>query len=299
MIVIDQLPKIRGEYRQDADMAKFCWFQVGGRASALYKPKDIEDLQYFLSELPDAIPYFVFGVGSNILIPDEGFEGVMIRLGREFNTMTLSDTHQIQVGAATLDIHIADYACAAQIAGLEFLTGIPGTFGGALAMNAGAYGTEIQDVLVSARAINRAGELREFPVHEIGYQYRSKTLAPEWIFVDGKLQGTQGEQSHIQARIEEIQKSRTDTQPIRSKTGGSTFRNPPGHKAWQLIDQAGCRGLQIGGAMVSPMHCNFFINTGTATASDLLTLITTVKKRVYDKTGIELQEEIKIIGQNF
>lgn len=296
MSLIKRLPTVRGEFRENANLAKFCWFQVGGQVEVLYKPKDIEDLQVFMRDLGDDIPYFVFGVGSNLLIRDSGFTGVAIRLGREFNFAHKLDNNIIHVGAATLDINVAEFAKESGVAGLEFFAGIPGTIGGALAMNAGAYGSETKDVLISARAVNRSGELREFEAHELGYHYRGKALEGEWIFVDAKFKGAAGKREDIAEKIGQIQTARNSTQPVRSRTGGSTFKNPDGHKAWQLIDQAGCRGLIVGGAQVSDLHCNFFINLGDATASDLLNLIEIVKERVYKTSGVVLEEEIKIIG---
>jgi UDP-N-acetylmuramate dehydrogenase len=296
MSLINSLPKVRGDYRENANLAKFCWFQVGGAAAVLYKPKDIEDLQVFMGNLSKDIPYFVFGVGSNLLIRDSGFEGVAIRLGREFNfAHKMSDT-EIRAGAATLDLNLAEFACESEISGLEFFSGIPGTVGGALAMNAGAYGSETKDVLISTRAVNRNGELKEFRIHELGYRYRGKDLSEEWIFVDAKFQGAKGNKAEIAKEISNIQSARSSTQPIRAKTSGSTFKNPENMKAWQLIDAAGCRGLTIGGAQVSELHCNFFLNLGNATAEDLLNLITEVKERVYKTSGIMLSEEIKFIG---
>ncbi|MDF3047597.1 MAG: murB [Candidatus Midichloriaceae bacterium] len=296
MSLIARLPKVRGTIREDVNLAKFCWFQVGGTASALYKPQDTDDLQFFLKNLDPEIPFFVFGVGSNMLISDQGFPGVAIRLGREFNYAHKIGEDELVVGAATLDVNLAEFACGNSIAGLEFLSGIPGTIGGALAMNAGAYGSEIKDVLISAHAINKAGELRELSVADLGYFYRGNSLEGDWVFVDAKLKGKVGNKQEIEERIKQIQVERNATQPVRSKTGGSTFKNPEGHKAWQLIDGAGCRGLRIGDAQVSELHCNFFLNLGNATASDLLNLINEVKERVYKKSGIMLKEEIKIVG---
>ncbi len=295
MSLIKRLPQVRGEYRENANLAKFCWFQVGGAAAVLYKPKDVEDLQFFMRNLSSDIPYFVFGVGSNLLIHDDGFEGVAIRLGREFNFANKVSDTEIHAGAATLDVNLAEFSCQSEVARLEFFAGIPGTVGGALAMNAGAYGSETKDVLISARAVSRSGELREFQTGDLGYHYRGKSLEGEWVFVDAKFQGAPGTEAEIAEKIAQIQSARNSTQPVRSRTGGSTFKNPEGLKAWQLIDEAGCRGLIIGGAQVSELHCNFFINLGDATALDLLNLISEVKERVYKKSGIMLDEEIKLI----
>ncbi|MCE2992387.1 MAG: UDP-N-acetylmuramate dehydrogenase [Candidatus Jidaibacter sp.] len=296
MSLIARLPKVKGSLRENVNLAKFCWFQVGGIASALYKPQDVADLQFFLKNLDPGIPFFIFGVGSNMLISDKGFPGVAIRLGREFNYAHKITEDELVVGAATLDVNLADFACEHSIAGFEFLSGIPGTIGGALAMNAGAYGSEIKDILISARAVNKDGELREFGVADLGYFYRGNSLGGDWFFVDARLKGRAGNKLEIMEKIKQIQVERNATQPVRAKTGGSTFKNPEGHKAWQLIDAAGCRGLRIGDAQVSEFHCNFFLNLGSATAADLLNLINEVKERVYKTSGIILKEEIKIVG---
>jgi UDP-N-acetylmuramate dehydrogenase len=294
MSLLQRLPKVEGSYRENADLGKMCWFQVGGKASVLFKPKDINDLSNFLKNKPKDIPHFVFGVGSNIIIKDEGFDGVAIRLGREFATVH-NENDIIIAGAGTLDLNVALYSAEAGVSGLEFLSGIPGTVGGALAMNAGAYGVETKDVLISATAVNDKGEIREFSNKEFGFKYRGKNLDNSWIFVQAKFQGRSGKKEDIISKIAEIQKSREDSQPIRSRTGGSTFKNPEGNKAWQLIDKAGCRGLKIGGAQVSEKHCNFFINTGDATSKDLVDLINEVKRRVLETSGVELEVELKVI----
>lgn len=295
MSIINQLPKVQGDYRENANLGKICWFQVGGVADVLFKPKDTDDLSNFLKNKPKNIPHVVIGVGSNLLIRDAGFRGVVIRLGREFNFIK-HDSSAVYTGAATLDVNVATYSQMEAISGLEFLAGIPGTIGGALAMNAGAYGTEIKDVLITAKAVNDLGEIREFRAQDIGYVYRGKSLGNEWVFTECALKGAAGDKNVIKEKIEKIQSDRSSTQPIKSRTGGSTFKNPEGYKAWELIDKAGCRGLQIGGARVSDMHCNFFINTGDATASDLENLILEVKRRVKESSGVDLNAEIKIIG---
>lgn len=293
--LMNQLPVIRGKYRENANLAKMCWFQVGGAVDVLYLPADTEDLAQFMANLPNHIPFFIFGVGSNILISDNGFKGVAIRLGRGFNYIS-SEATMIKAGAACLDVNIAHFCCEQSIAGLEFLAGIPGTLGGALAMNAGAYSMEIKDILLEATAIGRDGQVRKFQPEEIGYSYRGKQLDNSWIFVEALLKGREGEKVTIAEKVAQIQQQRLSTQPIKSRTGGSTFKNPEGMSAWKLIDEAGCRGLTIGGAQVSEMHCNFFINTGNATATDLENLMKDVKAKVYAKTGVRLEEEIKVIG---
>lgn len=293
--IVEQLPKTRGQYRFDVDISKLCWFSVGGTVSVFYKPVDTEDLQHFFQHLPSGIKYFVLGVGSNLLVRDEGFDGVVVRLGRDFNFATIAEDYKIRCGAAMLDLNLAEFAAQNSVSGLEFFAGIPGTIGGALAMNAGAYGSETKDVLIEAKMVARDGTLLTLANPDFGFKYRGHNLNREGVFVETLFQGQEGDPAEIQKRITEIQNSRNSTQPVRTKTGGSTFKNPEGHKAWQLIDQAGCRGLKIGGAQVSEMHCNFFINTGNATAQDLIDLIAEVKKRVYEDSGITLQEELKIL----
>jgi UDP-N-acetylmuramate dehydrogenase len=296
MSLLSKLPAVRGEYRENCNLGKFCWFKVGGDADVLYKPQDAEDLQAFFKGLPEDVDYFVFGVGSNLLVRDSGYRGVAIRLGREFNYARVTDQGTVIAGAAMLDVNLADFCAEHGLSGLEFYAGIPGTIGGALAMNAGAYGSETKDVLISAKAVNRSGEMRIFKVDELGYTYRHKGISDEWVFVEAEFKVTPAKVDEIKAKIQEIQISRNSTQPIRTKTGGSTFKNPEGHKAWQLIDAAGCRGLKIGGAKVSEMHCNFFINDGDATATDIENLIKEVQNRVFTNSGIQLEPEIKIIG---
>lgn len=287
-------PEIRGRIRENASLASMCWFGVGGVVDALFQPADVEDLAYFMRSRPKDMPYFVFGVGSNLIIRDEGFRGVAIRLGRGFNYAHVAGENLI-FGGACLDLNAALFAMENYRAGLEFLSGIPGTIGGALAMNAGAYGREIKDVLISAKAVSESGEIVEFSLADLQLEYRQNPLAKGHIFVEATLASIAGDRGEIAAAIDEIQAKRASTQPIKSKTGGSTFKNPVPHKAWELIDQAGCRGLAIGGAQVSPMHCNFFINTGDATAADLLNLIAEVQRRVFATSGVQLEAEIKVI----
>jgi UDP-N-acetylmuramate dehydrogenase len=296
MSIINALPKVRGEYRENFNLGKVAWFQTDGFVEVLFKPKDIEDLAHFLANKPKEIPYFVFGVGSNILIKGSVYKGVAIRLGREFNHISHNENFQITAGAGCLDLNVAFYSKDSGIGGLEFLSGIPGTIGGAVAMNAGAYGGEVKDILVEARGVDSNGNILNFSNADMGFKYRSNSVAKDVIWVSATFQGYKEDKEVINSKIIEIQNKRETTQPIRTKTSGSTFKNPEGHKAWQLIDEAGCRGLQIGGARVSDMHCNFFINTGEATSNDIEVLIQEVKKRVLDKSGILLKEEIFIIG---
>ena len=296
MIDHSVLTKIRGKYRTQTDLSKMCWFRVGGLAEAFFVPADLEDLQYLLSHKPKDIPIFTFGVGSNILIRDGGIKGLVIRLGRAFSEIT-HRTNLVTAGAAALDINMAKYCLTNGIGGLEFFSGIPGTIGGAVQMNAGAYGSDVATTLIEASAVNTKGEIRAFTNTEMGYSYRVNSLKEQFIFTSATFKGEPRDQDQIQKTMDEIRESRHTTQPIKSKTGGSTFKNPQGISAWRLIDEAGCRGLQIGGARVSEQHCNFFINAGHATANDLETLIEEVRHRVFTKTGISLELEIKIIGE--
>ena len=290
----NHLPDVRGSYRIDADLGKQCWFQVGGKADLIFRPEDAEDLRSFLHQYNRRTPIYILGVGSNILISDSGFHGCVIKLGKGF-THIHRDGNRLICGAGCLDINVAKHALSESLGGLEFLYGIPGTIGGALAMNAGAYGRELADVLVSATAINLDGIQKTFSVQELGYSYRSNSLEDGWIFTEAIIQATPADASTISSIMDNIQIQRSTTQPIKSRTSGSTFRNPPGYKAWELIDKAGCRGLRIGGAVVSDLHCNFFINTGTASAQEIIMLIAEVKRRVLETSGITLHEEIKII----
>jgi len=293
--LIDRLPPVRGHYRVAAPLDKITWFQVGGAAEVLFKPEDPEDLAQFLKTKPHDVAVTVLGVGSNLLVRDGGISGVVIRLGRAFSDITVDGTTLI-VGAGALDTHVASVACDHGLGGLEFLSGIPGTIGGALRMNAGAYGREIKDCMTHATALTPDGTFKTLSVDEMGFRYRHCALPQDWIFVSAHLRATPTEASLIRAEMTRIKTSRGDSQPIKSRTGGSTFANPDGHKAWQLVDRAGCRGLKIGGAQVSEQHCNFLINTGDATADDLETLGETVRQKVLETSGIALRWEIKRIG---
>ena len=290
------LPTVRGRYTFDAPLAPTTWFRVGGNADVLFKPADLEDLQHFLQQCPATIPVMTIGVASNLLVRDGGVEGVVIRLGGGFAEIEPIG-EQIRVGAAALDVNVALAAQLAGIAGLEFMTGIPGTLGGALRMNAGCYGREIKDVLVSCRALDRRGQLHTLTPADLHLTYRHCDVPDDWIFVDAVLRGSADTPEAIASRMQDIQAKREASQPIRTRTGGSTFANPPGESAWKLIDAAGCRGLMVGGAQVSEKHCNFLINTGTASASDLENLGEQVKNRVKATSGIELRWEIRRIGR--
>lgn len=334
----NNLPAVRGNIKHDAPLGSVGWFRAGGKAEILFKPADLSDLQDFLKDCPADVPVTVFGVMSNSIIRDGGVKGVVVRMGREFATIEAEmaeDTPLLKVGALALDGNVAQAAAKAGIAGLEFYSGIPGTIGGALRMNAGCYGTETKDVLVSCEAVDRAGNLHVFtraPMSDeecaanIGpggavkfisdrdenlvmtLSYRHNDLPAEFIFTSAVFEGTHGEPEAIKAAIQEIKARRTDSQPIREKTGGSTFANPTaeeiataglpeGTKVWQIIDRAGCRGLQIGGAQMSKHHCNFMINTGDATAADLEALGEEVRRRVYEDCGITLRWEVRRVGE--
>lgn len=299
VISANDLPQVRGEYRENYPLAKATWFGVGGNADILFRPADENDLAHFIKNKPANVAFDCFGVFSNLIVRDKGYRGVVIRLGREFNFNKKIDEEKIEVGAATLDANLARFACENEIGGLEFFIGVPGTLGGAIAMNAGAYGSELKDVLVSAKAIDESGNIIEIKNSEFGFKYRGHSLNKNLIFISAILQGKKDKKENILEKMNHITSSREATQPVRTKTGGSTFKNPANSdkKAWQLIDEAGCRGLKIGGATVSEKHCNFLINEGSATASDIINLGEEVRKRVFDKSGIMLEWEIKIIGE--
>src|SRR5882762_4364763 len=291
-----QMLLLRGRLVPNQPLAEFTWFRVGGPAQLLFMPEDEQDLSYLLAHLPAEIPVTVIGLGSNLIVRDGGVPGVVIRLGRGFSNVAAEPEARIRAGAAVPDVKVARAAQEAAIAGLSFLRGIPGSIGGALRMNGGAYGGETKDVLVEARGVDRAGRILRFANAEMHYSYRHCGAPDDVIFTEAAFQGAAGDGAVIAAEMDKITESREATQPIKSRTGGSTFKNPPGHKAWQLIDAAGCRGLQIGGAQVSTMHCNFLINLGTASAADIENLGETVRKRVKDNSGIDLDWEIKRIG---
>jgi len=293
--LINQLPQVRGSYEPYADLAPKTWFRVGGPAEVLYTPADAEDLSAFLKGKPADVPLTVIGLASNLLIRDGGIPGVTLKLGRAFNTIEADET-TLRCGGSAGDAAVATAARDNAIEGLEFLTGIPGTIGGALRMNAGAYGREIQDILVSATAMDDTGKVHRLSREDLGFSYRHCATPASWVFVGAELKGIGGDPDAITARIREIRAEREDAQPVQSRTGGSTFANPSEAKAWELIDRAGCRGLARGGAQVSEKHCNFLINTGSATASDLESLGEEVRRRVRDVTGIPLTWEIRRVG---
>lgn len=294
-IWIERLPPLKGRVGLNADLARITWFRVGGPAEIMFRPADLDDLQAFLAAKPADVPLTVIGVGSNLLVRDGGVPGVVIRLGREFARVSV-DGDRVRAGAAALDLNVSRAARDSGLTGLEFLSGVPGTVGGALRMNAGAYGRETKDALYRAWAMDPSGALHELDKAAMGFEYRHCGVAEDWIFTEAEFLGSHDDPAAIARRMEEIGESRSGSQPIRTRTGGSTFANPPGTKAWKLIDAAGCRGLRVGGAMVSEQHCNFLINTGDATAADLETLGETVRRRVRETSGVDLRWEIRRVG---
>ncbi len=290
------MPQLRGRLLANQSLAELTWFRVGGPAQVLFTPADEADLAYFLKRLSEKLPVYVVGVGSNLIVRDGGMAGIVIRLSpRAFGEASVNGDI-VTAGAAALDKRVAETAAAAHLAGLEFYFGIPGTIGGALRMNAGANNAETKDVLLDATGIDRQGNIHTFSNAEMKFVYRNSGVDPSVTFTSARFRGAPAVPEAIRASMNEVQTHRETAQPIREKTGGSTFQNPPGNSAWKLIDAAGCRGLRIGGAQVSDMHCNFLINTGNASADDIETLGETVRERVKQNSGIELHWEIKRIG---
>lgn len=293
--LLGRLPPVRGRTAASAPLGRVTWFRTGGTAEVLFRPADADDLARFLARRPKDVPLTVVGLGSNLLVRDGGVPGVTIRLGRMFATIDC-EGELVRAGAAALDTYVALAAGKASIAGLEFLSGVPGTIGGALRMNAGAFGREMKDVTLSAAALDAKGVRHELDNASLGFGYRHARVPEGWIFLSVVLKGEKGDPAVIAARIAEIRKNREDSQPTRAATGGSTFKNPEGMKAWELIERAGCRGLRRGAAMVSEKHCNFLINTGSATAADIEQLGEEVRHRVQAATGVKLEWEIRRIG---
>jgi UDP-N-acetylmuramate dehydrogenase len=289
------IPATRGRLMERASLAPLTWFRVGGPAEFLLRPADVDDLCTFLRELPLEMPVTVIGAASNLIVRDGGINGVVIKLARGFGDVVVEEDGVI-AGAAALDVTVSEYAAEAGLAGLEFLSGIPGTIGGAVAMNAGAYGGDMAGVLDWVEIVTRAGELLRVPAGELGLSYRHANLPHDAVVVRARLRARPGEAAMIGARMGEIKSKRESSQPVRARTGGSTFANPDGQKAWELIDAAGCRGLTIGRAQVSELHCNFLLNLGEATAAELEGLGEEVKRRVAQHAGVELRWEIKRIG---
>jgi UDP-N-acetylmuramate dehydrogenase len=290
------MPQLRGRLTANQSLAELTWFRVGGPAQMLFTPADEDDLAYFLKNLPKEFAVYVVGVGSNLIVRDGGLPGVVVRLSPRGFGETGVEGDIVSAGAAALDKRVAETAAAANLAGLEFFFGIPGTIGGALRMNAGANGAETRDVLIEASGVGRDGKKHVFTHAEMKFVYRNCGVDPAMIFTSARFRGMVASPEAIRARMNEVQAHREAAQPIREKTGGSTFQNPPGESAWKLIDAAGCRGLRVGGAQVSEMHCNFLINTGEASGHDIETLGEIVRARVKENSGIELNWEIKRIG---
>jgi UDP-N-acetylmuramate dehydrogenase len=295
--LLGRLPRVRGRLTAEAPIGPLTWFRVGGPAEVLFRPADENDLADFLANTPADIPVTVLGVGSNLLVRDGGIPGVVVRLGRGFAEV-ITQAEEVRAGAGALDLNVALTAAEAGLEGLEFLSGIPGTVGGGFRTNAGAYGSEFKDVLVSAKAVDRRGRLHEAIPSDLGLSYRHSEIPADWIFVGAIFRARQGDKAAIGQRLAEIQAAREASQPIRARTGGSTFANPPGRHAWRLIDDAGCRGLVRGGAMVSEKHTNFLVNTGNATAADIEGLGEEVRRRVLDKFGLTLDWEIRRVGRH-
>jgi UDP-N-acetylmuramate dehydrogenase len=293
---IDRLPPVRGRLTAGAPLAKSSWFRCGGPAEVLFRPADSEDLAAVLRATPSDIPVTVIGVGSNLLVRDGGVDGVVVRLGRSFARIAVAGT-AVRAGAAALDLKVALAAQAAGLAGLEFLSGIPGTIGGSVRMNAGAFGHEMTDVVIEAAALDRQGTLHHLSHDELGFAYRRSALPDGWIVTEVLLRAAPGDARAIAEHIAEIREAREAAQPTRLRTGGSTFTNPPGGSAWELIDRAGCRGLRRGAAMVSEKHCNFLVNTGGASAADIEALGEDVRRRVFETSGVRLHWEIHRIGR--
>lgn len=290
------LPELRGRLTAGAALRDITWFRAGGPAEVLFSPADEADLRYFLAQCPPELPVTVIGAGSNLLVRDGGVRGVVIRLGRGFGAIAAEGGARIRAGAAVPDLRLAQAAAAAGIAGLAFYRGIPGTVGGALRMNAGAHGGETKSVLVEARAVDRGGAAHGLSAADLGYAYRHCGAPGDFIFTEALFQGAPGDPAAIAREMEAVAAWREARQPVRSRTGGSTFKNPPGQSAWKLIDAAGCRGLRLGGVHVSEMHCNFLINDGEATAAEIEALGERVRQRVRETSGVELEWEIRRIG---
>ena len=291
------IPTPRGKLTAHAPLAPLVWFKSGGAAQWLFEPKDADDLAAFLCDLDPAMPVMALGLGSNLIVRDGGVPGVVVRLGKAFGAVERAGETMLTAGGGASGIAVSSAARDAGIAGLEFLRGIPGTVGGFVRMNGGAYGREVADILVSADVLLRSGERVTLPLVALGYTYRHSDLPEGAIVIAATLKGVPGDPAAIQAEMDRIAEARESSQPLRTKTGGSTFKNPPGHKAWQLVDDAGCRGLKLGGAQVSEKHTNFLINTGTATSADIEGLGEMVRDRVYAQTGVSLEWEIQRVGR--
>jgi len=293
--LIERLPKVRGDLEERAPLDRETWFRCGGPADVLFRPADRDDLIDFMRNKPKDVPLTVIGYGSNLLVRDGGVAGVVVRLGKRLAEIEIAGD-QISAGAGAGDVAVSAAARDAGLAGLEFLSGIPGTIGGALRMNAGAYGREMKDVVVECKALDPDGGLHKLKLEELGFAYRHCGVGEDWVFTSAVMRGTRDDKAKIAERMAEIRRQREETQPMRTRTGGSTFANPPGHKAWKLIDEAGLRGFKIGGAMVSEKHTNFLINTGGATATEIEGLGEEIRRRVKAKSGVTLEWEIRRVG---
>jgi len=291
-----RMPALRGRLLSNQPLAELTWFRVGGTAQVLFLPEDEADLVYFFGALPAAVPATVIGLGSNLIVRDGGVPGVVIRLGRGFGELKIEPGNRVRAGAAVPDLKVSRMAQQSAIAGLAFLRGIPGAIGGALRMNGGAYGRATRDVVFEVRGVDRQSRVNLIVKRDIHNGYRHCGLSENIIFTEALFQGMPGDAQTIAAEMEKITEARETTQPIKTRTGGSTFKNPPGHKAWQLIDGAGCRGMRLGNAQVSELHCNFLLNLGGATAAEIENLGEIVRKRVKEHSGVELEWEIKRIG---
>ena len=290
------MSRVRGKIQFNAPMAKFTWFRTGGNADILFTPEDEEDLCFFLKTCPSDLPVMPLGVGSNLLIRDGGIEGVVIRLGKKFSQITIQgDT--VTAGAGAPDISVANAALKNGLAGLEFLRGVPGTIGGALKMNAGAYGNEVKDIFKSATAVDRSGKTYFLATDDMHFSYRHSEVPEDFIFINATLIGRSKEKIKIKKRMDEIGENREKSQPLRQRTGGSTFKNPVGKSAWKLIEDAGCRGLTIGNVKVSEKHCNFLINVGGVNSQNIEDLGEEVRRRVMNNSGVKLEWEIKRVGR--
>ena len=297
MSAVTTMPAVQGRLTPDAPLAPLVWFKSGGTAEWLLEPKDEEDLVSFLRELDPQVPVMALGLGSNLIVRDGGVPGVVVRLGKPFSSIERLDETTLRCGGGASGILVSSTAREAGISGLEFLRGIPGTVGGFVRMNGGAYGREVSDILVSARLVLRSGEVVEWPAERLGYTYRHSEVPPQATVIEAIFRGSPGDPEAIGAEMDAIARAREESQPLRSRTGGSTFKNPTGHKAWALIDAAGCRGLTMGGAQVSEKHCNFLLNLGSATSAEIEELGEEVRRRVKAKTHIELEWEIQRVGQ--
>ncbi len=291
------LPELRGRLSANAPLSSVTWFRIGGPAQVMFSPADEADLSYFLKNIPADLPVFTMGLGSNLLVRDGGVRGVVIRLGRGFNQIEVLDDHRLTAGTAVPDVKVARAAAEAGIDGLSFYRGIPGSIGGALRMNAGAHGTETKDILVGARAVDRSGQIHELSLADMGFSYRHCAVPADFVFTQATFQGRPGATADILKAMDEVAEYREQNQPIKERTGGSTFKNPPGHSAWKLVDAAGCRGFRVGGAKVSEMHCNFLINDREARGEDVERLGETVRAWVKADSGITLNWEIIRIGE--